>query len=176
MAEEGTKAAEQTETPKGAEGQADNKAAEQTENVTDKHGHPGISEGKYNRDIAAKDAEIADLRKQLDEAIKTEEGRKALEAKISKLEADQADERVTHKLEMAGCKSVKAAKALLEDYEGDVGKLKAEHPYLFEAEKPQGSLGVKPGGAAKMTRKQIMEIEDKDERLKAIAENQSLFE
>lgn len=166
-------------------GAAANKQAEQRENgpqgdqgeaVKDKHGHPGISEGKYNRDIAAKDAEIADLRRQVENAAKTEEGRKALEQKIEALEKSQADERVTHALELAGCKSVKAAKALLDDFGGDVAKLKAEHPYLFDDGKPKGSLGAKPGGATTMTRRQIMDIKDKGERLKAIAENISLFE
>lgn len=173
-----TKAEEQNETPKGNAEAADAGKGNviQEENVLDKHGHPGISEGKYKRDIEAKDKEIADLRKRLGDAVKTEEGRKDFEEKIDALEKSLADERVAHALEMAGCRSVKAAKALLDDYDGDVYKLKAENPYLFEPDKPQGSLGVKPGGAPTMTRKQIMAIQDKDERLKAIQDNIKLFE
>ena len=41
---------------------------------------------------------------------------------------------------------------------------------------PQNIGGVKPGGAPTMTRKQIMAIQDKDERLKAIQDNIKLFE
>lgn len=118
--------------------------------VEDKHGQPGINREKYNRDMAAKDKEIADLKAQVAEAAKTEEGRKALEERIAKLEADQKDERVTHKLEMDGCLNAKAAKALLDDYEGDVAKLKEACPYLFSdgKQKQTGSTGFKPDGDA----------------------------
>ena len=118
--------------------------------VKDNHGQPGINREKYQRDIAAKDKEIADLKAQIAEAAKTEEGRKALEEKIAKLEADQKDERVTHKLELAGCRNTKAAKALLDDYDGDVAKLKEDCPYLFPdgKNKQTGSTGLKPDGDA----------------------------
>lgn len=118
--------------------------------VKDNHGQPGINREKYQRDIAAKDKEIADLKAQIAEAAKTEEGRKALEEKIAKLEADQKDERVTHKLELAGCRNTKAAKALLDDYGGDVAKLKEDCPYLFSdgKNKQTGSTGLKPDGDA----------------------------
>lgn len=118
--------------------------------VKDNHGQPGINREKYQRDIAAKDKEIADLKAQIAEAAKTEEGRKALEEKIAKLEADQKDEQVTHKLELAGCRNTKAAKALLDDYDGDVAKLKEDCPYLFSdgKNKQTGSTGLKPDGDA----------------------------
>lgn len=118
--------------------------------VKDNHDQPGINREKYQRDIAAKDKEIADLKAQIAEAAKTEEGRKALEEKIAKLEADQKDERVTHKLELAGCRNTKAAKALLDDYDGDVAKLKEDCPYLFSdgKNKQTGSTGLKPDGDA----------------------------
>ena len=146
-----------TEPPKGdgVAGSDPNPAAEGQgggdDGVEDKHGQPGINREKYQRDIAAKDKEIADLKAQIAEAAKTEEGRKALEEKIAKLEADQKDERVTHKLELAGCLNPKAAKALLDDYDGDVDKLKEGCPYLFSDGKEQkqtGSTGFKPDGDA----------------------------
>ena len=126
--------------------------------VEDRHGQPGINREKYNRDMAAKDREIADLKAQVAEAAKTEEGRKALEERIAKLEADQADERVTHKLEMAGCLNAKAAKALLDDYEGDVAKLREACPYLFSdgGARQTGSTGLKPeGGAGKSDEERV---------------------
>ena len=118
--------------------------------VKDNHGQPGINREKYQRDLAAKDKEIAELKSQIAEAAKTEEGRKALEEKIAELEANQKDERVTHKLELAGCLNAKAAKALLDDYEGDVDKLKEACPYLFSdgKSKQKGSTGLKPDGDA----------------------------
>lgn len=137
-AEGGAAAANAEEDPKDDDPEGD---------VKDKHGHPGISEGKYKRDMEAKDAEISELKAQVAKAAETKEGREKLEKRIAELEEKQADERLAHKLEMTGCKSVKAAKALLEDVDGDVAKLKAEYPYLFEQEKQKGSTGGKPDGA-----------------------------
>ena len=88
--------------------------------VKDKHGQPGINKERHEKEMAAKDAEIAKLKAEIAKAAETKEGREKLEKRIAELEAVQADERVNHKLEMAGCKNLKAAKALLEDYDGDV--------------------------------------------------------
>ena len=110
------------------------------EGVEDKHGQPGINREKYQRDIEAKDKQIAELQAQLDEKSKTEEGRAALKAELDKL--------TDHRLELAGCLNAKAAKALLGDYDGDVAKLKEACPYLFGVEKKTGSTGLKPEGAA----------------------------
>ena len=131
--------------------------------VKDKHGQPGINAEKYARDMEAKDAEIAKLQEQLAEAAKTEEGRKELQKQIDEMKASQADERVTHKLEMAGCKNNKAAKALLDDYDGDVSKLKEACPYLFEGKKESGSTGGKPAGAAS---EKIDDLLDKSMKIK----------
>lgn len=114
--------------------------------VKDSHGQPGINKERHDREIAEKDAKIAELEGKLDEVAKTEEGRADLKAEIAKLRAEQAEERTAHKLEMAGCVDVKAAKARLDDFDGDVSKLKAECPYLFQAEKKKGSTGLDPKG------------------------------
>ena len=118
------------------------------DDVKDKHGQPGINKERHEKEMAAKDAKIAELEAKLAEAAKTEEGRKELQKQIDEMKASQADERVTHKLELAGCKNTKAAKALLDDYDGDVSKLKEACPYLFEGKKESGSTGGKPAGAA----------------------------
>lgn len=117
------------------------------EDVKDKHGQPGINKERHEKEMAAKDAEIAELKAQIAKAAETKEGREKLEQRIAELEEKQAEERTTHKLELAGCKDVKAAKARLEDFDGDVSKLKSECPYLFESEKQTGRAGGKPGGA-----------------------------
>lgn len=132
----------------------DGKKAE--EDIKDSHGQPGINKERHEKEMAAKDAKIAELEAKVAEAAKTEEGRASLEKEIKDLKAAQADERVAHKLELAGCRSVKAAKALLDDFDGDVSKLKAEHPYLFE-EKRSTSTGKKPAGAASGPAKTIRE-------------------
>lgn len=142
----------QGEGAQGDQGAATEPAADgqggDEEAVADKHGQPGINREKYQRDIKAKDDKIAELQAQLDEKSKTEEGRAALQKELDGLKAEMADERTTHKLELAGCRNAKAAKALLDDYDGDVDKLKAGCPYLFSDGKQTGSTGLKPEGDA----------------------------
>lgn len=113
-------------------------------------GKPGatVNRHKYERDLEAKDKEIEDLKAQIAEAAKTKEGREELEKKMDDLKAQMASEKVGYKLELAGCVNVKAAKALLDDYDGDVAKLKEACPYLFGKEKKTGATGAKPTGAA----------------------------
>lgn len=118
------------------------------EGLKDSHGHDAISRGKYERDMKAKDAEISALRAEVEKASETKEGREELNAKITELEKQLADQQVNHALEMAHCKNTKAAKALLADYDGNVQSLKEACPYLFETEERKGSTGLKPKGAA----------------------------
>ena len=150
-AAEGAEAAEAaTDDAKGAEASgSDGKPGE--EDLTDKHGQEAIAKGRYDRDMKAKDDEIAELRKQIAESAKTEEGRKALEGKIAALEGKQADMRTEYEIKLAGIrddKALKAAKSMIGDYDGDVSKLKADCPYLFAEEKQKGKTGFKPEGPA----------------------------
>lgn len=134
----------------GSNASADDGAEGTANGVKDSHGQPGINKERHDKEMAAKDAEIAELKKQIAEAAKTEEGRKALESKIAKLEADHAADKAAYELKLAGCtdeKKFKAAQKLLSDYEGKVDALKADHPYLFET-KQQGSTGAPPAGAS----------------------------
>lgn len=156
------KAAEGTEGQEGNEPNANEPAGAGTEpqggeGQDGNDGDGGASEGgksgatvnrhKYERDLAAKDKRIAELQAQIDEAAKTKEGRDDLQKKLDDMKAELDDEKVAHKLELAGCVNVKAAKALLDDYDGDVAKLKEECPYLFGKDKQTGTTGKKPSGA-----------------------------
>ncbi len=154
------------------------KEPEGDEGLLDEHGKPAINAEKYKRDMEKKDAKIAELEAKIAEQSKTEEGRKELQKQIDEMKAEQADERVTHKLEMSGCLNTKAAKALLGDYDNDVEKLKEECPYLFQQDdgKPTGSTGVKPTPTPRKTREEIRAIKDPKERRRAIAENIDLYE
>ena len=137
----------------GAEGQEGTEPEGESgeEDLTDKHGQEAIAKGRYDRDMNAKDEEIAELKRQIAESAKTEEGRKELESKIEALEGKQADMRTEYEIKLAGIrddKALKAAKSMIGDYDGDVSKLKAECPYLFAEEKQKGKTGFKPEGPA----------------------------
>ena len=113
----------------------------------DKYGQPGINKERHDKEVAELNAKIAELQKQVDEAAETKEGREKLQKELADVKAQMADSNVTHSLEMAGCVNVKMAKAVLADYEGDVARLKADCPYLFESRKQTGSVDGKPGTA-----------------------------
>ncbi|NCA32129.1 hypothetical protein [Adlercreutzia muris] len=148
------------EEAKGADGGADDKGGDaggdkggkdesgddHDGDVTDKHGQPGVNRDKYKRDVEGRDKRIAELEAKLAEAAETKEGREKLEKSIADLKAEMADKDTSHALEIAGCVDVKAAKSRLGDFDGDVAKLKAECPYLFQAEKKKGSTGLDPKG------------------------------
>lgn len=114
----------------------------------DPHGQPGIARGKYERDIKERDQKIAELEKRIAEAAKSEEAAKELRGEIDKLKADMKAKDTENALRMRGCKSVKAAMVLLDDYDGDIEKMAEDCPFLFDTEpaKPTGSTGIKPAG------------------------------
>lgn len=136
---------QQTEAPEQPEGQTG--TPEGADDLTDRHGQPAIARGKYERDMAAKDKEIAELTAKVEEMSKTEDGRKQMQEEIAKLRAEIASDKVNHSLELAGCVNLKAARAVLDDYDGDVAKLRSECPYLFKEAKQAGSTGLPTGGA-----------------------------
>lgn len=132
---------EPTEDPKPEEGGDDG------DDLKDKHGQKAIAEGKYKREMAEKDAKIAELEAKVSDMSKTAEGRDALTKEISDLKAQMADEKLDHQLDNAGARNAKAVKAILGDYEGDIDKCKAANPYLFGEEKQKGSTGAPHRGA-----------------------------
>lgn len=115
----------------------------------DRRGNPGVNCEKYRRDIESRDAKIAELEGKLAEAAKTEEGRAELKKQLDEVRAEADAAKVDLELERAGCtdrRKSDAARALLGAYGGDVAKLKAEHPYLFEQPGRSGSTGGRPAG------------------------------
>lgn len=106
-----------------------------------------VNRNKYDRDIAERDKEIKELKEQLGEAAKSEERAKELSDKITALEQKVSDKELEAELKVAGCKNVKAAKALLDEYE-TVDALKEGEPYLFDVEKKKiVSSGGAPAGS-----------------------------
>lgn len=106
----------------------------------------------YEKQIAERDKKIASLEAQIAEAAKTAEATEALRKEMDELRRQGEEQRVGFELQMAGARNVKAARALLADYEGDVEKLRAAEPWLFGAgavaPSPAGATGLPNAGAA----------------------------
>ncbi len=126
-----------------------------------------VDEGKggnagpdYERQISERDERIAALEAQVAEAAKNAEAAEQLRGEIANLKQQSEDARVDFTLQLAGCRNVKAARAVLSDYDGDVEKLKAGEPWLFGkgagADKGgSGKTGLPNAGAATDEGKQL---------------------
>ena len=104
----------------------------------------------YEAQLAERDSRIAELEAQITEASKSAESADALREEIAALKQQGADERIEFSLLLAGCRNVKAAKAVLDDHGGDVDALKEAEPWMF-AEAPakqSGKTGLSNAGAA----------------------------
>lgn len=86
-------------------------------------------------------------------------------------EAQGEDERIEFSLLLAGCRNVKAAKAVLEDHGGDVDALKEAEPWMFAdaPAKQSGKTGLSNAGVAADEGKDVKRwrslagLDDKDE-------------
>ena len=67
------------------------------------------------------------------EAAKTAETAEQLRGEIAELKAQGESDRIDFRLQLAGVRNVKAARALFSDHDNDVDKLKEAEPWLFEA-------------------------------------------
>lgn len=105
----------------------------------------------YEAALAERDARIAELEGEIAEAARTAEGAEALRKEMDELRRRGDEERVGFELQLAGARNVKAARALLADYDDDIEKLKAAEPWLFSAPAapaPAGATGLPSAGAA----------------------------
>ena len=93
----------------------------------------GGSETDYEKQIAERDEKIASLEAQVAEAAKNAEAAEQLRGEIAELKAQGESDRIDFRLQLAGVRNVKAARALLSDHGNDVDKLKEAEPWLFEA-------------------------------------------
>lgn len=106
----------------------------------------------YETALKERDERIAALEGEIAEAAKTAESAERLRKEMDELRRQGEEQRVGFELQMAGARNVKAARALLADYEGDVEKLKAGEPWLFgagtAAPAQTGATGLPNAGAA----------------------------
>lgn len=120
--------------------------------LVDKHGNPAIAKGKYDRDLKAANDKIAELQGRIDEAAESKERAEGLKEELEQARAEFADKELTYRLELAGIRdanAVKAAKAMVDDFGGDVDKLREGCPWLFvDTTKRSGSTGFDGSGSS----------------------------
>ena len=115
----------------------------------------------WEKQIADRDARIAELEGQVAEAAKNAETAESLRGEIAELKAQGESDRIDFKLQLAGVRNVKAARAILADHDNDIEKLKEAEPWLFEgdgkhaAKGGTGTTGLPNAGAATDSGKQL---------------------
>lgn len=94
--------------------------------------------------LAERDAKIAELEGAIAEAVKSAGAAEALCAEMDELRRQGEEQRVEFELAMGGARSVRAARALLDEHGWDVSKLKEAEPWLFEGAAPRqgGKTGL----------------------------------
>lgn len=117
----------------------------------------GVDVSAYEAQIAERDGRIAELEAQVAEAAKTAEATEQLKSQIEELKRQGESDRLDFELQLAGCRNVKAARAVLEEHGGDVSALKAAEPWMFKDEpaKQSGKTGLANAGAAADEGKQL---------------------
>ena len=121
------------EATQGAQDQAQQQSQEQQETQQGQQEVTGGNAPDYEKQIAERDEKIASLEAQVAEAAKNAETAEQLRGEIAELKAQGESDRIDFKLQLAGVRNVKAARALLADHGNDVDKLKEAEPWLFEA-------------------------------------------
>lgn len=120
--QEATQGAQDASQQQGQEQQETQQGQSQVDNSSD-----------YEKQIAERNEKIASLEAQVAEAAKNAETAEQLRGEIAELKAQGESDRIDFKLQLAGVRNVKAARALLSDHDNDVDKLKEAEPWLFEA-------------------------------------------
>lgn len=121
------------EATQGAQDQTQQQGQDQQEAQQGQQEVTGGNASDYEKQIAERDEKIASLEAQVAEAAKNAETAEQLRGEIAELKAQGESDRINFKLQLAGVRNVKAARALLSDHDNDVDKLKEAEPWLFEA-------------------------------------------
>lgn len=144
------------ESTQGAQDTSQQQGQEQQETQQQGQSQVGGETPDYEKQIAERDEKIATLEAQVAEAAKNAETAEQLRGEIAELKAQGESDRIDFKLQLAGVRNVKAARALLADHGNDVDKLKEAEPWLFEASGKHanggsagsGTTGLPNAGAA----------------------------
>ena len=96
----------------------------------------------YEKQIAERDEKIASLEAQVAEAAKNAETAEQLRGEIAELKAQGESDRIDFKLQLAGVRNVKAARALLSDH-GNMELCQCmrglKRPRLLATDVPEGT-------------------------------------
>ncbi len=87
-------------------------------------GQSQVEAPDYEKQIAKRDERIASLEAQVAEAARNAETAEQLRDEIAELKAQGESDRIDFRLQLAGVRNVKAARALLSDHGNDMDKLK----------------------------------------------------
>lgn len=128
----------------GAETQEKPQAQEDIGREQAQEERPQVSGMDWEKAITERDEKIAALEQQVADAAKNAEAAEALRGEIAELKAQGESDRIDFKLQLAGVRNIKAARAVLNDHGGDIDALKAEEPWLF-VDAPITQLGGKTG-------------------------------
>ena len=101
------------EATQGAQDQAQQQGQEQQET---QQGQSQVATPDYEKQIAERDEKIASLEAQVAEAAKNAETAEQLRGEIAELKAQGESDRIDFRLQLAGVRNVKAARALLSDH------------------------------------------------------------
>jgi hypothetical protein len=132
------------EATQGAQDQAQQQGQGQQET---QQGQSQVETPDYEKQIAERDEKIASLEAQVAEAAKNAETAEQLRGEIAELKAQGESDRIDFRLQLAGVRNVKAARALLSDHGNDVDKLKEAEPWLFESAGKHAKGGAGGSGA-----------------------------
>ena len=129
----------------GDKTQEEPQAAQDERNQQAQEEQPQVSSVDWEKAIAERDEKIAVLEQQVTDAAKNAEAAEALRGEIAELKAQGESDRIDFKLQLAGVRNVKAARAVLDDHGGDVDALKEAEPWLFAdvpAKQQRGKTGL----------------------------------
>ena len=139
------------EATQGAQDASQQQGQEQQETQQGQQEVTGGNASDYEKQIAERDEKIASLVAQVAEAAKNAETAEQLRGEIAELKAQGESDRIDFKLQLAGVRNVKAARAVLADHGGDVDALNEAEPWLFAdapAKQPGGKTGLPNAGTS----------------------------
>ena len=135
----------------GIEETQDTQAQEDLRQQQTTQDQPQVSDTDWEKVVAERDEKIAALEAQVAEAAKNVETAERLRGEIAELKAQGESDRIDFRLQLAGVRNVKAARAILGDHGGDVDALKEAEPWLFAdapVKQPGGKTGLPNAGTS----------------------------